>query len=169
MLFNIDSAWLDLQTYTHALYIKKRLLPRSNWTYYPAVSINVSVLNGIKLMQQEINLRTFASHTLLPCTGKLEKEDLVVLISFYEIKRGNTRYFYDVIAPSKSSDDPAETLFFIHDFKNYCSNPGIFPSAISSRITNNSRKRIKIIQQNIQLIKKYISAHPDKRRGRHID
>ena len=41
-------------------------------------------------MQQEINLRTFVSHTLLPCTGKLEKEDLVVLISFYEIKRGNT-------------------------------------------------------------------------------
>ena len=63
-------------------------------------------------MQQEINLRTFVSHTLLPCTGKLEKEDIVILISFYEIEH----YFYDVITPSKSSQGPAEALFFIHDF-----------------------------------------------------
>ena len=67
-------------------------------------------------MQKKINLQTFASHTLLPSTGKLEKEDLEDPGSFYEFERGNTHYFYAVIAPSKSCEDPADALFFIHRF-----------------------------------------------------
>ena len=39
-------------------------------------------------MQKEINLRTSASHSPLPSTGKLEKKDLVILSSFYEFKQG---------------------------------------------------------------------------------
>ena len=64
---------------------------------------------------QKKNLQTFASHAL-PSTGKLEKEDLVVRGSFYEFERGNTRYFYDAIAPLKSCEDPADALFFLHRF-----------------------------------------------------
>ena len=118
--------------------------------------------NSIKLMQKK-NLQTFASHAL-PSTGKLEKEDLVVPGSFYEFERGNTRYFMT----SSLHRNPVKTrpmpYFFSTDFKNYCSNPRIFPSAIpffhlSIRFTINYPKQIKIIQQNMQLIKKYTSAH----------
>ena len=48
--------------------------------------------------------------------------------------------------------------FLSAEFKNYYSNPGIYPSAISffhllSRFINKYYKQIKIIQQNLQLIK----------------